>query len=134
MTRAAGERCVTQGAVSHQVKALELELGGQAIQSGTATAGHHTGGPRLPRRDPGCVRSYGARDRTVAAATGRGRPYGEHLAGFAAKWLVNRLGRFAEAHPGIDLRFAAQMHHADFISRVYVHNAQTARGCLDRGS
>jgi LysR family glycine cleavage system transcriptional activator len=23
---------------------------------------------------------------------------------FAAKWLVNRLGRFAEAHPSIDLR------------------------------
>jgi LysR family glycine cleavage system transcriptional activator len=26
-TRAAGELCVTQGAVSHQVKALEAELG-----------------------------------------------------------------------------------------------------------
>lgn len=33
---------------------------------------------------------------------------------FAAKWLVNRLGRFAEAHPEIDLRIAAQMHHVDF--------------------
>ena len=33
---------------------------------------------------------------------------------FAAKWLVNRLGRFAEAHPGIDLRVSATMHHVDF--------------------
>jgi LysR family glycine cleavage system transcriptional activator len=33
---------------------------------------------------------------------------------FAAKWLVNRLGRFAEAHPTIDLRVSATMHHVDF--------------------
>jgi len=34
---------------------------------------------------------------------------------FAAKWLVYRLGRFAEAHPGIDLRVSATMHHIDFV-------------------
>ena len=33
---------------------------------------------------------------------------------FAAKWLVHRLGRFAEAHPGIDLRVSASLHHVDF--------------------
>ena len=33
---------------------------------------------------------------------------------FAAKWLVNRLGRFAEAHPSIDLRVSATLHHVDF--------------------
>ena len=33
---------------------------------------------------------------------------------FAAKWLVHRLGRFAEAHPGIDLRISATLHHVDF--------------------
>ena len=33
---------------------------------------------------------------------------------FAAKWLVNRLGRFAEAHPSIDLRISATLHHVDF--------------------
>jgi LysR family glycine cleavage system transcriptional activator len=33
---------------------------------------------------------------------------------FAAKWLVNRLGRFAEAHPGIDLRVSANLHQVDF--------------------
>jgi LysR family transcriptional regulator, glycine cleavage system transcriptional activator len=34
---------------------------------------------------------------------------------FGAKWLVYRLGRFAEAHPGIDLRVSATMHHIDFV-------------------
>src|SRR4029077_20617015 len=33
---------------------------------------------------------------------------------FAAKWLVHRLGRFAEAHPDVDLRVSATMHHVDF--------------------
>jgi LysR family glycine cleavage system transcriptional activator len=33
---------------------------------------------------------------------------------FAAKWLVHRLGRFAEAHPDIALRVSADMHHVDF--------------------
>jgi LysR family transcriptional regulator, glycine cleavage system transcriptional activator len=33
---------------------------------------------------------------------------------FAAKWLVHRLGRFAEAHPSIDLRVSASLHHVDF--------------------
>jgi LysR family transcriptional regulator, glycine cleavage system transcriptional activator len=33
---------------------------------------------------------------------------------FAAKWLVHRLGHFAEAHPEIDLRVSATMHHVDF--------------------
>src|SRR5262249_5545184 len=33
---------------------------------------------------------------------------------FASKWLVHRLGRFAEAHPGIDLRISASVQHIDF--------------------
>lgn len=32
---------------------------------------------------------------------------------FAAKWLVHRLGRFAEVHPEIDVRVSATMHHVD---------------------
>jgi LysR family transcriptional regulator, glycine cleavage system transcriptional activator len=33
---------------------------------------------------------------------------------FAAKWLVHRLGKFAESYPEIDLRLSAAMHHVDF--------------------
>src|SRR5262249_12423193 len=33
---------------------------------------------------------------------------------FAAKWLVHRLDRFAEAHPEIDLRISATAHHLYF--------------------
>ena len=33
---------------------------------------------------------------------------------FAARWLVGRLGRFAESHPDIDPRVAASDHRVDF--------------------
>jgi LysR family glycine cleavage system transcriptional activator len=33
---------------------------------------------------------------------------------FAAKWLVHRLAQFAKAHPNIDLRVSASLHHVDF--------------------
>jgi LysR family glycine cleavage system transcriptional activator len=33
---------------------------------------------------------------------------------FAAKWLVSRLARFAEAYPEIELKVSATMHHVDF--------------------
>jgi LysR family glycine cleavage system transcriptional activator len=33
---------------------------------------------------------------------------------FAAKWLVSRLGRFAEAYREIELMVSATMHHVDF--------------------
>ena len=48
-TRAAEELCVTQGAVSHQVKALEAKLGLKALQPGATAAGHHGGGAQLSR-------------------------------------------------------------------------------------
>jgi LysR family transcriptional regulator, glycine cleavage system transcriptional activator len=33
---------------------------------------------------------------------------------FAAKWLVNRLSRFADKHPDVDLRVSATTHYVDF--------------------
>jgi LysR family glycine cleavage system transcriptional activator len=51
---------------------------------------------------------------------------------FAAKWLVHRLGRFAQAHPEIDLRVSASLHHVDFtredIDLAIRHGDGTANG------
>ena len=113
-TRAAEELCVTQGAVSHQVKALEDALGLRLF-----SRGHQ----RLAVTEAG--RSYleVVRDAFDRIAAGTERLLGRHGAGaltvstspnFAAKWLVHRLGRFAEAHPGLDLRVGASLHHVDF--------------------
>jgi LysR family transcriptional regulator, glycine cleavage system transcriptional activator len=113
-TRAAEELCVTQGAVSHQVKALEAELGLKLFNRERQRLVITEAG----RAYLGVVRD--AFDR-IAAGTERllQRQSGGALAvsvspNFAAKWLVHRLGRFAEVHPEIDLRVSAQPHHVDF--------------------
>lgn len=113
-TKAAGELCVTQGAVSHQVKALEAELGLRLFQRERQ---------RLVITEAG--RSYleVVRDAFDRIAAGTEVLLQRQTGGvltvstspdFAAKWLVHRLGRFAEAHPEIDLRVSATLHHVDF--------------------
>jgi LysR family transcriptional regulator, glycine cleavage system transcriptional activator len=103
-TRAAEELHVTPGAVSRQVKALEATLGLKLFNR------EHQ---RLVITEAG--RDYLAvvRDALDQIAAGTERLVRRQRSGvltvsvsldFAAKWLVNRLGRFAETHPEIDLR------------------------------
>src|SRR4029079_11974585 len=113
-TRAAEELNVTQGAVSHQVKALEEILGVKLFNRERQ---------RLVITEAG--RNYLAvvRDALDRIAVGTERLIQRQSSGvltvstspdFAAKWLVHRLGRFAELHPDIDLRVSGTMHHVDF--------------------
>src|SRR4029450_3534066 len=103
-TKAAQELHVTQGAVSHQVKALEAELGVRLFTR------HRQ---RLAITDPG--RSYleVVRDAFDRLALGTDRVVQRQKSGvltvttspnFAAKWLVHRLGRFLGNAPGKRLR------------------------------
>jgi LysR family glycine cleavage system transcriptional activator len=113
-TRAAEELCVTQGAVSHQVKALEAELGVKLFNRERQ---------RLVITEAGRAYLEVVRDALDRIAAGTERLLQRQSAGsltvstspnFASKWLVHRLGRFADAHPGIDLRISASLHHVDF--------------------
>src|SRR5258708_28408782 len=113
-TRAAEELCVTQGAVSHQVKALEVELGIKLFNRERQ---------RLIITEAGREYLSVLRDALDRIAVGTDRLIQRQSSGvltvstsphFAAKWIVNRLGRFAEAHPSIDLRIPATLHHVDF--------------------
>jgi LysR family glycine cleavage system transcriptional activator len=113
-TRAAKELNVTQGAVSHQVKALEDTLGFKLF---------HRERQRLILTEAG--RDYLAviRDAFDQIAVGTERLLQRQESGvltvstspdFAAKWLVNRLSRFAEKYPAVDLRVSATTHYVDF--------------------
>jgi len=113
-TRAAEELCVTQGAVSHQVKALEAELGIRMFNRErqrliiTEAGREYLGVVRdaLDRIAVGTqrlVQRQSTRVLTVSTSPD-----------FAAKWLVHRLGRFGATHPDVDLRISAAMHHVDF--------------------
>ena len=113
-TRAGEELFVTQGAVSHQVKALEADLGMKLFNRERQ---------RLVITAAGREYLAVVRDAFDRIAMGTERLAQRQTSGaltvstspdFAAKWLVHRLGRFAEAHPGIDLRISATMHHVDF--------------------
>ena len=113
-TRAAEELCVTQGAVSHQVKALEAELGVKLFTRARQ---------RLNTTDAGRDYLTVVRDALDRIALGTERLMQRQSSGaltlstspdFAAKWLVHRLGRFSTAHPEIDLTVSASMHHVDF--------------------
>jgi len=113
-TRAAEELCVTQGAVSQQVKALE---------EGLALKLFNRERQRLVITEAGRDYLTVVRDALDRIAVGTERLLQRQNAGvltvstspdFAAKWLVHRLGHFAEANSGIDLRVSATLHHVDF--------------------
>src|SRR6267142_3988152 len=114
-TRAAEELFVTQGAVSHQVKLLEATLGIKLFNRERQ---------RLVITDAGREYLNVVRDALDRIAAGTERVLQRQSSGaltvstspdFAAKWLVNRLGRFAEEHPSIDLRVSATLQHVDFV-------------------
>ncbi|MCW8914656.1 MAG: transcriptional regulator GcvA [Magnetovibrio sp.] len=115
-TRAAEELCVTQGAVSHQVKALEEELGLKLF---------HRAPQHLILTEAGREYSNVVRDALDRISVGTDKILQRQNSGvltvstspnFAAKWLVHRLGKFAEAYPDIDLRISATLHHVDFAN------------------
>ena len=113
-SQAAEELHVTPGAVSQQVKLLEDTLGLKLFNRERQ---------RVVLTEAG--REYFAvvREALDQIALGTERLTQRQRSGvftvsvsldFAAKWLVNRLGRFAEAHSEIDLRVAATDARVDF--------------------
>lgn len=113
-TRAAEELFVTPGAVSQQVKSLETELGLRLFLRERQ---------RLVITEAGREYLAVVRDALDQIALATERLTQRQRSGmltvsvspdFAAKWLVGRLGRFAERHPEIELRVAASDQHVDF--------------------
>src|SRR5246127_4000789 len=113
-THAAEELCVTQGAVSQQVKGLEAELGIKLFNRERQ---------RLVITEAGRDYLIVVRDALDRIAIGTERILQRQNAGvltvstspdFAAKWLVHRLGPFAEAQTGIGLGVPATLHNAPF--------------------
>ena len=111
---AAEELNLTQGAVAQQVRRLEAELGLQLFHRkprGLALTD-------LGRRYHGPVRRALSiiEDATREIRPRIGRVTISMTPSFAAKWLMPRLGRFAEAYPDIDLQIVASDGLADFRS------------------
>ena len=113
-TRAAEELHVTQAAISHQVKALEADLGVALFRRFTRRLELTQAGrqllPPISSAFAGIVGAVSELRRGDAE-----RPLTVSLiACFSGKWLVPRLSRFHEAHPDIDLRLHHTTDVADF--------------------
>lgn len=113
MTAAAAELCVTHGAVSRQVTALQAHLG-----VGLVTGPRHRlrltpVGAELAHRLSGAFATIG--DAVVTARAGDHREIEISCLGtFALKWLIPRLSGFLVAHPHVRVRVSESYAPVDF--------------------
>ena len=113
ITQAARDLCLTQSAVSRQVHALEAQLGVQLLLRGYRSIAFTPEGERLFRSADGALQQL--QDVLGEIGTnGAQRPVTLSASiGFTGLWLLPRLGRFQQAHPGVDLRVSASDRVAD---------------------
>ncbi|MEX2407967.1 MAG: LysR substrate-binding domain-containing protein, partial [Rhodovibrionaceae bacterium] len=114
LTRAAEELHVTTAAVSHQIKALENDLGLKLLRRvGREIAPSEAAEPGLDSLREGFDLLHQAVRRM------RARPSGRSLTisiapSLAALWLIPRLERFSTAHPGIGILLDTKWGRTDF--------------------
>ncbi|RZT38516.1 transcriptional regulator GcvA [Cupriavidus agavae] len=113
-SRAAAELFVTHGAVSHQIRALEEELG-QPLFERRGKRVVLTGSGRLYAErvrdallqiaDATRVLQSGNRDKRLTIST---------MPSFAARWLTPRIGSFIEQHPELEVELLSSNTLVDF--------------------
>ncbi len=114
LSRAAEELHVTHSAVSHQIKALEAELGVPLLRRVGRGVQVNAVGQQLEMALGDAFARIGRAVRLARQRDGSGILTVSVEPSFAVRWLVLRLGRFHAAHPGIDLRLSATGALADF--------------------
>jgi LysR family glycine cleavage system transcriptional activator len=114
LTRAAEALHVTHGAISHQIKSLEADLGVRLVERAGRGIRLTDEGERFAAR----VRTaFGELMAAVQEITLRENPRLLRVSvvpSFAARWLLPRIGRFRAAHPDIDLDVGANSANVDF--------------------
>jgi LysR family transcriptional regulator, glycine cleavage system transcriptional activator len=107
MTLAAQELCITQSAVSRQIHALEEQLGVKLLVRGHRSIHFTAEGERLFRSADNAVQQM---QDVIGAISTAGAPRPVTLSasiGFTGLWLLPRLSRFQQRHPGVDVRVSA---------------------------
>ena len=115
-TRAARELCVTQTAISHQIRLLEAHLGASLFVRGPRGLSLTAEGASWAHELSDVFARLHEINRRLRARAERERPLVavSVIPSFAARWLVPRLGQFFAAHPGIDVRISPNEQLADF--------------------
>ena len=113
MTRAAEELCVTHGAVSRQVAALQASMGVPLVTGPRHALTLTEAGGQLAER---LSEGFGLIDDAVLAAR-HGQPREIEiscLGTVALKWLIPRLQDFLDAHPEVRVRLSESYRRVDF--------------------
>lgn len=134
MTLAAEDLCVTQSAVSRQVRTLEDMLGVKLLIRGHRSIAFTMEGERLFRYADSAVRQLQDVISAIRVDTSARPVTITSSAGVAGLWLLPRLGNFLQQHPNVDVRISAsnklydlQMEGLDLAIRYCAPEAAPAK-------
>jgi LysR family glycine cleavage system transcriptional activator len=115
-TRAAAELCVTQTAVSHQIKQLEAHLGVALFLREPRRLTLTPDGQAWAREMRDIFGRLLEANRRLRARARVARPSVavSVIPSFAARWLVPRLGRFLMRYPDVDVHISPDARLVDF--------------------
>jgi LysR family transcriptional regulator, glycine cleavage system transcriptional activator len=114
LTRAGDSLHLTHGAISHQIKALEADLGVRLFARAGRGIRLTDEGERFAQRVRGALNELANAVREIADRSNPRLLRISVTPSFAARWLLPRMGRFAAAHPDIDLDVRASGVNVDF--------------------
>ncbi|MFL6796549.1 MAG: transcriptional regulator GcvA [Xanthobacteraceae bacterium] len=122
LTRAALELHVSPGAISHQLRGLEELLGVKLFERKVRSIALTAGGKMLyPHLQRGFAHISEAMAQFNLAGSQQEVLVVSTSPGLTSKWLAPRLSRFANAHPGVDVRISSSHQNANFeIDDVHV--------------
>ena len=116
---AAEELCVTQAAVSHQVKALEAALGVRLFLRGVRKVELTEDARAFAHRLTGCLDAIAEAAEGISAR-GRGGTLRLSVAPFFGnRWLLPRLGALRAARPGLDVQPVLSFDHVDLAAEGF---------------
>jgi LysR family transcriptional regulator, glycine cleavage system transcriptional activator len=113
-SRAAEEIHVTHGAISHQIRALEQELGLDLFSRIGKRIAITTDGQRFAQVVRKALLDIALATDELHASARQKRLTVTALPSFAARWLSPRLGRFIEQHPDTEVMLQSSNHLTDF--------------------
>lgn len=107
LTRAAEALHLTHGAISHQIKALEQDLGVALVERAGRGIRLTDAGEQFAVRVRAAFAELSAGVQDLVQRANPRRLRISVTPSFAARWLLPRIGRFASAHPEFDLDVSA---------------------------
>lgn len=114
-SRAADEIHVTHGAISHQVRALEEELGVALFARHGKRIAITPEGERFAATLRKALTDIATAAEALQAQSKQTRLTVAALPSFSARWLSPRLGRFIERYPDMEVMLQSTTHLTDFV-------------------